>query len=242
MKKLHHLSLGLLAALTIGSTLTTTFISCVSEDEVGQHTAYFYPVRPNGMEFYADQVADTTVVVSTDDWTAAVRNITGDEGWLKISPEKASVVAGGMLYQTMKFQFSANKTGKARQAQVEVDVKTDKIDGICLPVTQYGWLNITVPEPLFTTQELATAEAVFKANVKAAGGKAYLACRVYADATVESDAGWLTIPEDVKTLKEGAHGLQFDIAANDSGAERTANVTLTSNGCSNTITYIQAAQ
>ena len=115
---------------SVGSTLTSTFTSCVSDDEVGQHTTYFYPVRPNGMEFYADQVSDTTVVVSTDDWTAAVRNLIGDEGWLKITPEKASVAAGGMLYQTMKFQFSANKTGKARQAQVEVDVKTDKIDGM----------------------------------------------------------------------------------------------------------------
>ena len=242
MKKIHHLSLGLLAAMAVGSTLTSTFTSCVSDDEVGQHTAYFYPVRPNGMEFYADQVSDTTVVVSTDDWTAAVRNLIGDEGWLKITPEKASVAAGGMLYQTMKFQFSANKTGKARQAQVEVDVKTDKIDGISLPVTQYGWLNITVPEPRFTTQELATAEVVFKASVKAEGGKAYLSCRVYADATLQSDAEWLTIPDDAKTLKEGAHGLQFDVAANNGGAERTANVTLTSNGCSNTITYIQAAQ
>ena len=41
MKKIHHLSLGLLAAMTVGSTLTSTFTSCVSDDEVGQHTAYF---------------------------------------------------------------------------------------------------------------------------------------------------------------------------------------------------------
>ena len=242
MKKIQRIGFGLLAVAAAGAGLTNTLASCVNDDDLGQHTAYFYPMRPNGMEFFADQESDTTVVVSTDDWSARVQNMAGNDGWLNISPEKASVVAGGMLYQTMKLNFSTNTTGKSRRAQVCVDVQTDKIDGIAMVVTQYGWLNITVPEPIFTTSEIATAEPVFKAKLKAEAGVAFLSCQVYADATVTSDAEWLTIPDDVKAIKAGAHGLQLPVKANESGAERTANVTLTSNGCSNIIIYVQAAE
>lgn len=237
MKK-RPLTLFAAAAVFAATALT----ACLNTPDNEMHMTTFYPLEAGGKVLYADQLSDTTTVASYDSWDASVSFTNGGD-WLSISPKSAEVAAGYCLYQTMRLTSTENTTGYARQAAIYVTPHTDAISTIAMGVTQYAWLNITVPQPTYTTSSLTTAEATFSSALTADATEASLAFTVYQDsATVESDAEWLSIPSDIRALAAGGHGLSLTVQPNTSAAERTAHVTLRSGNISNVITYTQAAK
>lgn len=230
MKKL------LLAAAAL--LTTAAFVAC---DNAGNeyHGTYFVNLNHgNAMVMYADQTIDSLRVVSFDSWTAELKHIDGGE-WCKASVTKCDVPIGYQVAQSVYIEATPNTTGLSRTAGYYVRSSYSEFGIVSSGVFQYGWLNISVPEPSFTSQTLAEAKAEFKALIPANATTAPLAFYVYADATLTSDAEWLTIPEDVQTVKSGSHGLKLVTTANPAAEDRTAHVTLTSNGVSNVITYVQ---
>lgn len=230
----------LLSAGTLALATLSLAESCKDDDDLGLFSAYFYPTRPQGIELYADQTIDSTAVVSTVSWDIAPQYTVGDGGWLALSPTKADVVPNLELFQRVHLTAEANTTGFTRTCLLAVNLHSDRIDGIAMPVKQLGWLNITVPQPRFTTDDEATMQPIFEHTLKATDVNATMVCHLHENATLSSDAAWLTIPEDLKNIEKGDKYLLFNVARNTTGAERTAQVTITSaKGCSNVVTYTQ---
>ena len=59
--------------------------------------------------------------------------------------------------------------------------------------------------------------------------------------SLTSDADWLMVPARFARPTAGAHSVDLEVRPNPTAGERTAHVTLTSNGVSTVITYVQAA-
>lgn len=235
---LHMLSAWVLAIAA--STLAT---SCTENEELGQYSAYFMPTRPAGIELYADQTRDSTTIVSTISWDITTQATTGEDGWLRFSPGKADVVPNGQLFQRVNITAEANTTGYIRESLMKVNLHTDRIDGIAMPIRQLGWMDITVPQPRFTTDDKATMQPIFESTLKASDINATMVCHIFTMATLKSDAEWLVIPEELQSIRGGDRTLIFSVEPNHTGTERTAHVTLTSTlGCSNVVTFIQKAE
>lgn len=235
--------LHILSAGTLAIAASTLAMSCTEKEELGQYSAYFMPTRPAGIELYADQTRDSTTIVSTVSWDIATQPTTGEGGWLRNAPDKANVVPNGQLFQRVIIDAEANTTGYTRECLMMVNLHTDRIDGIAMPIRQLGWMNITVPQPCFTTDDKATMQPIFENTLKASDINATMVCHLYTMATLKSDAEWLVIPEELQSIRSGDRTLIFNVMPNTTGAERTAHVTLTSTlGCSNVVTFTQKAE
>lgn len=235
------LSILSLGALAFAAANLAT--SCVEDEDLGQYSAYFTPMRPQGIELYADQTLDSTTIVSTVSWDITTQKVVGEDGWFTVSPDKAQVVPNGQLYQRVKISAQPNTTGYIRESIMGVNLQTDRIDGIGMAVRQLGWMNITVPEPRFTTDDKANMKPVFERTLKATDVNAEMVCHIFATTTLESDAEWLAIPDEIKSIERGDRTLLFTVQPNKTGGKRKANVTLTSTlGCSNVVTFIQEAE
>lgn len=229
----------ILAALMIGSALTLA--SCFGGDNENHGTSiYNSHGQMAPVELYADQTLDSLFVMSYDSWSARTENA----DWLEVSDKTCKVPANYIITQSVLIKTTPNTTGKARVGQFIVNSEYAEYGPLSTSITQFPWLNITAPVAQYVQvddkdkgEKYVTAK--FEAPVGATDEIARLACTVYADATLTSDAAWLSVPSDVQTLKPGSHGVQFKVTANSDAAERVAHVTLTSNGVSSVITYTQ---
>lgn len=75
--------------------------------------------------------------------------------------------------------------------------------------------------------------------IKANTSYAPLTLTVYSNATITSDVEWLSIPDSYKNLAPNKYGIHLPVSSNTSTNSRTAHVTITSNGVSSTVTYVQ---
>lgn len=228
-----------LAALALLST--AAFVAC--GDTAGEnHGTTIYNRGNNSItEMYADQTVDSLHVISYDSWTSSIESILGGD-WCKTSVSKCEVPAYYVVTQSVIINTTPNTTGVSRVAMFNVKSAWLESSTINTPIYQYGWLNITTPLPTFTTKDIKDAKAEFKHELRADATAAPLAFYVYAEASLTSDAEWLTIPESVKKVEVGPHGAQLTVTPNNTASDRVANVTLTSNGVSNVITYTQKAK
>ena len=236
--------LHMLSAWVLAIAASALVTSCIEDEELGQYSAYFMPTRPTGIELYADQTRDSTTIVSTISWDITTQATTGEDGWLRFSPGKADVVPNGQLFQRVNITAEANTTGYIRESLMKVNLQTDRIDGIAMPVRQLGWMDITVPQPRFTTDDKATMQPIFESTLHSfPTRRSSDLCHIFTMATLKSDAEWLVIPEELQSIRGGDRTLTFSVEPNHTGTERTAHVTLTSTlGCSNVATFIQKAE
>lgn len=229
----------LYAALAL--TLTTaTLQSCLGGDNENHGTQIYNRGNMGMTELYADQTLDSIHIVSYDSWTARTANAE----WFEISDKQCKVPAGYIVTQTVLIKTTPNTTGKLRVGTIYIDSEYSEYGPLSTNVYQCPWLNITVPVlQVEQLEDKATGEkysaAKFEAPIGAADNYALLACTVYADATLTSDANWLSVNNEDQTLKPGNYGIKFVVSPNNDSAERVAHVTLTSNGVSNVITYTQ---
>lgn len=231
MKKI---ALAAIALLSI-----TALQSCLGGENENHGTAVYHRNANDFTEMFADQTVDSLHVMSYDSWTATIDG-GADGAWFTISDSKCTVPVNYIVTQSIIVTTTPNTTGKTRVGMIKFDTDYKEYGVLSAGVIQYGWLNITAPIPtLEKDKDTNENHIVFSSELNAADNYALLACRVYANATLKSDADWLSVPNEVQTLAPGEHGIRFVVTPNNSGGERIAHVTLTSNGVSNVITYTQ---
>lgn len=235
MKKLIIAAVALLSAVSLQS--------CIDGDNESHGTAIYNNLGTNApTELYADQTLDSMFVMSYDSWEASVKATEGGE-WLTITPTNCKVPVGYVVTQSVYLKMTPNTTGKIREAAVGINSSYPEYGTLMTYIYQYPWLNITAPVPTYSKKKGSNeVVATFATKLAAKDTYAVLGCATYAEATLKSDANWLIVNNEDQVLKPGSHGIKFVVDPNNTGAEREAHVTLTSNGVSNVITYTQAAK
>lgn len=229
----------LLSALMVCAS-GLTFQSCIEDNENHGTSIYNSLGTMAPTELFADQTLDSLHIVSYDSWTARTEG--GD--WFEISDKQCKVPAGYIVTQTMLIKTTPNTTGKLRVGSVVVQSDYSEYGPLSTSIYQCPWLNISAPVAQYEqVEDKATGEkyvvAKFEAPINAADNYALLACTVYADATLTSDAEWLSVQNADQTLKPGNYGIKFVVTPNNNAEDRVAHVTLTSNGVSSVVTYTQ---
>ena len=224
-------------------TLAVALFSSCSDTEYELHETYFTPQEPYGKVLYADQVSDSTRVVSYDPWTASAMFNNGQEAWFSITPTSCNFVAGEQFASTrININGSVNNTGKNRSGHIVVK----SYDTVGMLVKQTTWLNIIRPfgkaENYDNEGNLLPEEdrkMTFAGSTISTANQFEIEFVVYADgATLSTDADWL-VPAET-TFKAGKYIVAVVAQENLATEPRTANLILTSNGISTPITITQA--
>lgn len=204
-----------------------------------QHGTNIYPMDDgNIVEMYADETVDSFFVVSYDSWEATPYATDGAAIWFSISPNNMNIPEGYYGQRAVVVRTEANHSGISRTGYVKMTT-TYENQQLMLPVYQYAWLDITTPQPSFTSNKLQEAKAVFATTLNTTATSALIAFSVHAPATLTSDATWLTIPESQTSFVPGKYAVQMNVEPNNTADDRVAHVTLTSLGISNEVTYTQ---
>lgn len=211
-----------------------------SKSEYEVHQTYFYPQNVNGMLLYADQETDTIRLVSFDSWTAH-----SSVDWFAVSPTELQIPANTGVARRLDITATPNTTGKNRIGQIQVD----SYFSIGMYVRQTSWLNVQYPSgkvmasaPLEANQGTDTSfedtQMAFSMALKADTTSAEIDFIVYKDgATLKSSDSWLTAPES--PYPAGRHKVKLGVEKNLSTEQRSATVTLSSNGVSTPISVVQ---
>ena len=224
-------------------TLAVALFSSCSDTEYELHETYFTPQEPYGKVLYADQVSDSTRVVSYDPWTASAMFNNGQEAWFSITPTSCNFVAGEQFASTrIDIQASVNNTGKNRNGHIVLK----SYDTLGMLIKQTTWLNIIYPFGKTATMDNEGNEIpeedrkmTFAASTIATQNQFEIEFTVYADgATLQADADWLK--PQATTFAAGNHKAIILAEENPNTVARTANLILTSNGISTPITITQA--
>lgn len=219
--------------------VTALCLMACSENEYEVHQTYFYPQSVNGMLFYADQETDTIRLVSFDSWTAR-----SSVDWFTVSPTQQTVPQNTGLARRLDITATPNTTGKNRMGQIQVD----SYFSIGMYVRQTSWLNVQYPSGrVVDTSTSATAgegtsfedtQMDFSMMVKADTASAEIDFIVYKDgATLRSSEAWLTAPADA--YPAGRHKVKLGLEKNVAAEQRSATLTLSSNGVSTPIVVVQ---
>ena len=217
------------------SALTLLFAAC-SESTFEMHQTNFWPQRPDGMKFYADQVYDTTQVYSLDPWTA---EIDAKEPWFTISPTSGDARPGTSALTKMDIKMPQNNTGKNRAGRIVVH--TYENNTVVMPVYQSSWLNIMYPAPVYEGDTYENRTASFELLVTAKDVKSEITFHTYQDnGKLTSDSEWVTPKET--TFKKGHHAVELAIEPNTSKVERKAMLLLTSGDVTTAIFVKQAGK
>lgn len=223
-------------ALLCGAT--ALLLGACSEGTNEYHSTYFVPV--SNIVTYADQPLDSVHVVSYDSWT--LRN-TAD--WVTVKMEgqtddiSVSVPAGYVSYSRLDLYLQPNTTGQTRSTLLQVSSSYDKIGTVGNTLIQYPFLHIVKPD----VSTSADGEAVFNLLVKASPSEdPTIQFIVYDEqATLSSSESWV-VPSATSGFTAGeTEKVTLNVSPNTGDVERTAKLTLTSNGISTDITVTQAS-
>lgn len=254
-----------LAAVLCAATCVIATVSCDNNNSYELHQTNFDPIHADGIHVYADQTVDTTCVRSTDNWTFTAT----EASWLKatnkkkeLAPFSVTVPVGYIQRDSIYLDIEPNTTGKMRTGLLTATSVFEKIGAVQQFITQAPYLNITTPS-CTTTGENETIKYTFTLPVissdgqyhtKVSDGKddvtsvPYITFTVYSsDATLTSSEEWLTAEkadngDSDKSLTFSAnkkHKVNLILSENKTGQQRSATLTLTSNGVSTPITVIQ---
>ena len=218
------------------------FTSC-TESDYEFHQTYFSPQVAGGKVLYADQTTDSTRVISYDPWTATTEFENGATAWFTISPTECNFIAGEQFASTrMNITTTPNTSEKIRSGHIVVK----SFDTVGMPVKQTTWLNIIRPfgeaknydsEGALLPEE--DRKMTFAGTTIATANQFEIEFTVYADgATLTADADWLK--PATTSFAAGTHTVAIVVEENQEVVQRTANLTLTSNGISTPITITQA--
>jgi hypothetical protein len=223
--------------ISLGVLIAGIFASC-TESEYEYHQTYFTPQEPNGKILYADQVVDSTRLVSYDPWKASTIFNTDEQPWFTITPTECDFIAGEQFASTrIDINTSVNNTGKVRVGHISIntyDIKSYQLIG--LNVTQYPWHNITYPMGYIVDNQM-----IFNLDLDTPNeGFFNIEFTVYSDnSTLTSEGDWLK-PE-LQDLTSGKHVVKINVKENtDTENSRTTTLKLTSGGVTTPITVTQA--
>ena len=208
----------------LAAALCALVLSACSDAEQTFHQLAFEQPSNLVKELYADQRTDSVVFVSYDPWTA-----TASEECLVLSPTSGKTQAGVGVRNIVRLNFRTNDTGLSRTATINV---SSYFNGSCR-VVQYPYINIIYP-----ARQQADGTYVIEHRLQASATTMQFVYNAFAtQPSLTSDADWLTFnADDVKT---GRNTLTLQVSPNLTEEERTARLTLTSNGISTAITVVQ---
>lgn len=239
MKKLIFTLLALVVA-------TATLQSCLNSEDESHGISV---VTRNGLgfvEMYADQVTDTAMVFSYDSWQATVLQDVLSETpsptapvWYSVTPTTETVPAGYLSSKSVAILSQPNNTGKNRVGGIKFSTSYANNGTIGLTVRQYAWLNITTPAPVLSSNDIRTATATFAVDLLPTARETLFECTVYGQASLTSNADWLTVPAASATMRPGYNRVVLALEPNESAEARTAVVTLLSNGVRSVVTVKQ---
>ena len=203
--------------------LALIFASCDNEDEF--HITRFAETYAS---LYADQVSDSLHLQYSDSWTASA-----NADWFSFSPTSATMPSGYIAYETrIDITTTPNTTGKVRVGNLFVT--SNQQAGIT--VFQHPFLNVEWPNITNVSEDESTLTCLD--IVPDTTTSRYVIFTNYADgATLTSNSDWLTVPED--TYDAGEHMVLYTMEPNTTAEDRTAIITLTSNGISMPISIRQ---
>ena len=219
--------------------------SCNFDEEREHHLLSLSYLNADALHLYADQTTDTLTLTATDSWHLDLQYLHADDAnHLKISPTARQLPAGNKAAIATKLicNLTPNTGDSVRQVKVRVTPATDHIEPLNFSVIQHPHLHIQYPEAQYDPK---TKKVVFIGAPHRKEPTATLAFILYdKDSTTHSltsDADWLTVPARFARPTAGEHSVDLEVRPNPTASERTAHVTLTSNGISTVITYVQAA-
>ena len=225
------------------TTLVTTLFTSCSESEYEFHQTYFTPQEPSGKILYADQVSDSTRIISYDPWTASAVFNSGVSPWFTITPTECNFKAGEQFASMrVDIQGSVNNTGEIRNGHIVVK----SFDTVGMLVRQTTWLNIIRPFGEVVNYDNAgnllpeeKRSMKFSGSIPCTNNQFDIEFKVYAnDATLTSNVDWLN--PATTTFSAGNHVVSIVANENELTEPRTGILTLTSNGISTPITITQA--
>lgn len=211
--------------------ITATMTSCLN-GENEYHEIYFYPQRPEGIVFYADQTTDTTTLVSYDSWT-----MTKEGEWFDASPNSQEIPVGSYGITRIGISTTPNTTGQNRSGRISINSYLS----ISTPIYQASWLNIISPKPKYTNTDangsFNSLKARFELELLAnATSTSVHFCTYGKSATLTSDAEWLK--PQISTYMKGAQMALINVEPNETSTARQAQLSLTSEGVT-TIIYVK---
>lgn len=218
------------------------FVACDSTYEY--HATSFYPSNESIIT-YADQDRDTILVISYDSWT-----LTNTCDWLTVKVADSQVddisikVASG-YYDVTRLDFypEPNTTSSTRSTVIRVVSSYSDTGTLGVYFYQYPFLHITNPSPLAGSDGNATFTLYVEGDAVSSSDEVDTSISFYVydeNATLSSSDSWVT-PEQTSGFTTGVElTIPLTIEANTTGAQRTATLTLTSSGITNTITIVQA--
>ena len=185
---------------------------------------------------YADQLCDTVSLRTTDPWTAA----TGCN-WLLFAESGKSTHSGQMEYEygvekifVMPMTLEANTGSALRHAMVKFTANGRNAG---LQYVQLYHMNVSNPAPKYADASSFT-DATFTKKVAASAASVGVSFTLYADATLSTEQGWVSVPET--SFTRGTHDITLTLQPNTSGADRTADITiLSSTGAKTVIAIVQ---
>ena len=238
---MRHSLLSLFAALIALLALP----SCNFDEEREHHLLNLRYLNADALHLYADQTTDTLTLTATDSWHLDLKYRHADDAnHLQLSPTAHQLPAGNKAEISTKLicNLTPNTGDSVRQVKVRVTPATDRIEPLNFYVIQHPHLHIQYPAAQYDPK---TKKAVFIGAPSRNESIATLAFILYdKDSTTHSltsDADWLMVPARFARPTAGAHSVDLEVSPNPTASERTAHVTLTSNGVSTVITYVQAA-
>lgn len=219
--------------------------SCNFDEEKEHHLLNLRYLNADALHLYADQTTDTLTLTATDSWHLDLKYRHADDAnHLQLSPTARQLPAGNKAEISTKLicNLTPNTGDSVRQVKVRVTPATDRIEPLNFYVIQHPHLHIQYPEAQYDPK---TKKVVFIGSPFRNNPTTSLAFILYdKDSTTHSltsDADWLMVPARFARPTAGTHSVDLEVRPNPTASERTAHVTLTSNGVSTVITYVQAA-
>lgn len=201
-----------------------------------------YPYPSERGLVYADQLLDSVVFISTDNFVVST-----NEKWITIPEDKAK---GDIPYAyrsvwvvSVPLYFEPNTTGKPRSGNVMVQSYGDDDWNTTATASyfQLSWIHITQPTPIYDYVNNEFTNAHFEAKEPAT-------LSVPDTLKFEAHGAW-NITEGTSFVhpqqlsgSEGFIKLPLDVDNNESAEERNDAVTLTINGVSTEIKFVQEAK
>ena len=208
---------------------------------------YFHVESPKTL-IYADQSTDTLIIQSTDSWEA-----TTEADWITPKTFDFQITPDASMLQKRVMYITPNKSGKINSSYftIKCDGRTHR--RTCI---QASWMNVVSPGPKYygpdgdieNPNELTdfTGVGVRYEMVKAPDETTgEIIFNLYdKKATISTGDSWITLAqtsaEHTQASLSQQFKIEFTLEENQTGADRTGTITITTqNGVTQTISIIQ---
>ncbi len=221
--------------LVMAAALAVLF-SC-DDDSYRHAIGISYPNSGQYGAVYADQLEDSIVFYTYDSY-----NIYTDVEWITVNSDLEYMTVENSYYYMWEFAvplyFTANKSGETRTGVVYVhNYGNDWDKTATASYLQFSWLNITYPSPTYPSYSSYPLSATFSMTDTCTQAVDSLKFTAYGDWTLTTDNSFVSFSKESGTA--GSQVITLALENNEATEDRTANITLTSNGVSSDIKLTQ---